>query len=44
MKTATIIIKDEVNTKLEGLDLVERKKLVDTFKYEIPGARYQPAV
>ena len=44
MKTATIIIKDEVNTKLEGLDLVERKKLVDKFKYEIPGARYQPAV
>jgi len=44
MKTITIIIKDEVNTKLEGLDLVERKKLVDKFKYEIPGARYQPAV
>ena len=44
MKTATIIIKDEVNTKLEGLELVERKKLVDKFKYEIPGARYQPAV
>jgi len=44
MKTVTIIIKDEVNTKLEGLDLVERKKLVDKFKYEIPGARYQPAV
>ena len=44
MKQATIIIKDEVNIKIEGLDLDCRKKLVNTFKYEIPGARYQPAV
>ena len=44
MRTATIIIKDEVNIKIEGLDLDVRKKLVNTFKYEIPGARYQPAV
>ena len=39
-----LIIKDEVNVKLEGLDVSVRKKLVDKFKYEIPGARYQPAV
>ena len=39
-----LIIKDEVNVKLEGLDLTTRKKLVDKFKYEIPGARYQPSV
>jgi superfamily II DNA or RNA helicase len=44
MTTAKLIIRDEVNVKIEGLDLVERKKLVDKFKYEIPGARYQPAV
>ena len=44
MKQATIIIRDEVNVKIEGLDLDCRKKLVNTFKYEIPGARYQPAV
>jgi superfamily II DNA or RNA helicase len=44
MKSATIVIKDEVNIKIEGLDLDVRKKLVNTFKYEIPGARYQPAV
>jgi superfamily II DNA or RNA helicase len=44
MKTCTIVIRDEVNIKLEGLDLDVRKKLVSTFKYEIPGARYQPAV
>jgi superfamily II DNA or RNA helicase len=44
MKKVTIEIRDEVNCKLVGLDLDVRKKLVSTFKYEIPGARYQPAV
>jgi superfamily II DNA or RNA helicase len=44
MKQCTIQIRDEVNIKIEGLDLDVRKKLVNTFKYEIPGARYQPAV
>ena len=39
-----LIIKDEVNVKLEGLDLTTRKDLVNKFKYEIPGARYLPAV
>jgi len=38
------VIRDEVNIKIEGLDLATRKKLVDRFKFEIPGARYQPAV
>ena len=44
MKQATIVIRDEVNIKIEGLDLDVRKKLVNAFKYEIPGARYQPSV
>ena len=44
MTTAKLIIRDEVNVKIEGLDLTDRKKLVDKFKYEIPGAKYQPAV
>jgi superfamily II DNA or RNA helicase len=44
MRTATIVIKDEVNIKIEGLELDARRKLVNTFKYEVPGARYQPAV
>jgi superfamily II DNA or RNA helicase len=44
MRTAIITIKDEVNIKIEGLELDVRKKLVNTFKYEMPGARYQPAV
>ena len=41
---AKIIIKDEVNIKIEGLDVSVRKKLVSKFKYEIPGARYLPSV
>ena len=44
MKQATIVIKDEVNIKLEGLDLDVRKALVTAFKYENPTARYMPAV
>jgi superfamily II DNA or RNA helicase len=39
-----LIIRDEVNVKITGLDLSDRKKLVDMFKYEIPSARYQPSV
>jgi superfamily II DNA or RNA helicase len=44
MKQATIIIRDEVNIKIEGLDLDCRKALVNAFKYENPAARYMPAV
>jgi len=44
MKQATIIIKDEVNIKIEGLDLDVRKALVNAFKYDVPYARYLPAV
>ena len=43
MKTAQLIIKDEVNVKFEGLDLQMRKHLTNKFKYEIPYARYLPA-
>jgi superfamily II DNA or RNA helicase len=44
MASCKLIIKDEVNVKVEGLELATRKKLVDKFKYEVPGARYLPAV
>lgn len=44
MKQATITIKDEVNIKIEGLDLDVRKALVNAFKYDVPYARYLPAV
>ena len=44
MKKAVIIIRDEVNIKLEGLELDVRRALVNAFKYDIPYARYLPAV
>jgi len=44
MKTCKIIIKDEVNCKIEGLELSERKALLKLFEYEVPGARYLPSV
>jgi len=44
MKECKLIIKDEVNVKLEGLELGDRKTLMKMFEYEIPGARYLPAV
>ena len=43
MATAKIVIKDEVNVKIEGLDLDTRKELVKKFKYFQQSARYQPA-
>lgn len=44
MKECKLIIKDEVNVKLEGLELGDRKTLMKMFEYEIPGARYLPSV
>ena len=44
MAHCKIIIKDEVNCKIEGLDLDTRKRLVNKFKYELPYARHLPAV
>ena len=43
MPSCKIIIKDEVNIKIENLDLDARKALVKKFKYEDPTARYRPA-
>ena len=44
MKQCKLIIKDEVNVKIEGLELAERKALMKKFEYEKPGARYLPSV
>ena len=44
MKPAVLHVKDEVNVKIEGLDLDTRRKLSNMFKYEVPYARYLPAV
>ena len=43
MKSCKIIIKDEVNIKIENLDLDTRKALVKKFKYEDPTARFRPS-
>ena len=44
MPICKIEIKDEVNCKLTGLELTERRALSNKFKYEIPGVKYQPSV
>jgi superfamily II DNA or RNA helicase len=44
MKECKIIVTDEVNVKLVGLDLPDRKTLMKMFEYEVPGARYLPSV
>jgi len=44
MKTCKILVQDEVNCKLIGLELAERKKLMKMFEYDVPGARYLPSV
>lgn len=44
MKEAKIIIKDEVNVKIEGLEIDIRRALMKKFEYEKPGARYLTSV
>lgn len=43
LKPCKLIISDEVNIKLEGLPIEVRRKLVNTFKFEKPGAKFHPA-
>jgi len=44
MKQCKLIINDEVNVKIENLEVSDRRALVKMFEYEKPGARYMPAV
>jgi superfamily II DNA or RNA helicase len=44
MNEVKIIIKDEVNVKIEGLEVGDRRALMKMFEFEKPGARYLPAV
>lgn len=44
MKTCKILILDEVNCKVENLELKDRKNLVKMFEYEKPGVKYLPSV
>ena len=43
MTTCTLIIKDEVNIKCEGLSVETRRKIVNKLKYDLPYARHMPA-
>lgn len=42
MTTCKIIIRDEVNIKIEGLPVEIRRKLSNALKYEVPYARHMP--
>jgi len=42
--TIKISIKDEVNVRIEGLEVGDRRALMKMFEFEKPGARYLPAV
>ena len=44
MPSCKIVINDEVNCKIEGLDVEARRRLVTKFKFELPYARHLPAV
>ena len=43
MGIVKLVIKDEVNIKIEGLELDARRRLANTFKYFAPYAKYHPA-
>src|SRR6056300_264036 len=43
MAKATLIIKDEVNVKFEGLDVSTRRKISDKLKFFVPYAFHLPA-
>ena len=42
MATCRLIIEDEVNIKLEGLEVDVRRKLSNALKFDVPYARYMP--
>jgi superfamily II DNA or RNA helicase len=44
MPQCQLQIRDEVNVKITDLDVNTRRLLTNKFKFEIPGARYLPAV
>ena len=40
MASCRLIIEDEVNIKIEGLDVDIRRKLANALKFEVPYAKY----
>ena len=43
MKSCTIIITDEVNCKIKGLEVSDSRKLMRMFEHEVPYARHLPS-
>lgn len=43
MPICKLVIKDEVNIKVEGLSVEIRRKIVNELKYDLPYARHMPA-
>ena len=43
MSNCKLIIKDEVNIKVDGLSVETRRKIVNKLKFELPYARHMPA-
>ena len=43
VKKCTLEIRDEVNIKFSGLDVITRRKLADEVKFFLPYARHVPA-
>jgi len=43
LATCRLVIKDEVNIKVEGLAVETRRKIVNKLKYDLPYARHMPA-
>ena len=43
-KVAKLIIRDEVNVKFEGLDVITRRKISDKLKFFLPYAYHLPAL
>ena len=42
MTSCKIVIRDEVNIKIEGLPVEIRRKITNALKYELPYARHMP--
>ena len=42
MATCRLIIEDEVNIKIEGLEVDVRRRIANALKFEVPYARYMP--
>ena len=43
MSNCKLVIKDEVNIKVDGLSVETRRKIVNKLKFELPYARHMPA-